>query len=245
MRTKLLNLPVDVLSKEEISSTIKSALINANQLKIITLNPEMIINAIKNIEFQNVLKDSDFIVADGTGIVWALKLNGFKNAERIPGIELAEKILELVNKSGKSVAILGSTDSVISKTLTNLKEKYPLSKIAYSKNGFFKNEEESAIATDMAKNDPDVIFVALGSPKQELWINKYSMLFPKSIMIGIGGSLDVWSGKKQRAPKWIRDMHMEWLFSVMNEPERIPRVLKSLPRFIYLVMKARFANLAF
>ena len=236
MRKRILDEPIDILSLDEAVYRVKTALLHSKQLKIITLNPEMIVNATKSLEFQAAINNSDLIVADGTGIVWALKLNGHENAVRIPGIELAEKSIEIANELGKKIAIFGGTKEVIEKASTALKEKYPNINIIKAIDGYQAFEKDAQIAEDISSCNPDIVLIALGSPKQEMWINKYSSLFPKSIMIGIGGSLDIWSGKKNRAPEWMRKSHLEWFYRVISEPQRIPRVLKSLPVFVGMVL---------
>lgn len=242
MRARILNQPVDVTSISELSQIARLALLSSQQLKIITLNPEMVINATKDIVFQAAINNSNLVIPDGTGIVWALKLNGCREAVRIPGIELAENTLNLANELFKKVAIFGGTKIVLEKIRIKFKEKYPNVEIVKAIDGYQSEENYNQIANEIALSKPDIIFVAVGSPKQEIWINKYSNLFPNSIMIGIGGSLDVWSGKKKRAPLWMRSAGLEWFYRVFTEPRRIPRVLKSLPVFVFLVLKGKLQS---
>ncbi len=241
MRKKILDQPIDILSLDEAAYLIKSALINPKQFKIITLNPEMIINALDNFEFQSALNNAELIVPDGTGIVWALKLKGYNNALRIPGIELAEKALASANELSKKVAIFGGKKDILEKAVNVLSNIYPRINFVKTIDGYQENED--VIAEEIAKENPNLILIALGTPKQEVWINKHSKKFPNSIIIGIGGSLDVWSGKKQRAPEWVRNLHLEWFYRVVNEPARLPRVLRSLPRFIYMILREKVNSL--
>jgi N-acetylglucosaminyldiphosphoundecaprenol N-acetyl-beta-D-mannosaminyltransferase len=244
MRKRLLDQPIDTLNLTQATYFAKMALLNPKQLKIITLNPEMIVNAEKKIEFQAALNNANMVIADGTGIAWALKyLNPgeYEDFERVPGIELAEKIVLSANELSKKIAIYGGTKEVLEKIVKVFSEKYPKVDIVKTIDGFSeKNDLE--IAKEIAYECPNVILVALGSPKQELWIEKYSYLFPKSIMIGVGGTLDVWSGEKERAPDWARDLHLEWLYRVLSEPKRIPRLLSSHPRFVYMVLKRKMVG---
>lgn len=242
MRSRILGQPIDIISMDEASELAKNAFLNSCQLKILTLNPEMVINASKNLEFQSALNNSHLIVPDGTGIVWALKLNGNPSAERVPGIELAERILETANNLSKKIAIFGSEKEVLEKTVNKFMNIYPKINIVKAVDGYQGEEKFEEIATTISQTKPDLILVALGTPKQEIWINKYSEMFPKSIMIGIGGSLDVWSGKKRRAPEWVRNMSLEWLFRAINKPQRILRILRSLPCFVFAVIKNKIAG---
>lgn len=245
MKKRILNQPIDILNINQAVYFAKMALLNPKQLKIITLNPEMIVNAETNIDFQAALNNANLIVPDGSGIIWALKVLNpdlYSELDRIPGIELTEKILISANELGKKIAIYGGSKSVIEKITIEFNKKYPRIELVKAINGYETSKTELEIAKEIADEDPNIVLVALGTPKQEIWINKHSHLFPKSIMIGIGGSLDVWSGEKNRAPQWVRDCQLEWLFRVLKEPSRIPRLLKSHPKFIYMVLKKKMAD---
>ena len=242
MRKRILDQPIDIATFDEAIYLAKTAIINSRQFKIITLNPEMVVNAVKNFEFQAAINNANFIVPDGTGIIWALKLNGCKNIQRIPGIELSEKILAITNESSKKIALFGSTKEVLEKVTKAINEKHPNISIVKTIDGFHGIEKDLDIATEIAKERPDVVFVALGTPRQEIWINKYSYLFPQSLMIGVGGSLDIWAGKKHRAPLWMRKNNLEWFYRVITEPKRTIRILKTLPIYVFMTLKAKITG---
>ena len=239
MRKTILGQPIDTFNLKEAAWIAKMALIDPKQLKITTLNPEMIVNARANIEFQSAINNSHLLVPDGTGITWAMKIVNNETIQRVPGIELAEKILESANELSKKIAIFGGKKNVLEKTVLRLNKLYPKIQIVKAIDGYILEEKYSEVASEIASQKPNIVFVGLGSPLQEIWINKFSHLFPYSIMIGIGGSLDVWSGTKPRAPIWMRQSHLEWLYRVLIEPKRIPRLLKSIPVFLYMVLKAK------
>lgn len=242
MRTRILDQPIDIISMEEASYIAEKALISSRQIKIVTLNPEMVINASNDFEFQATINNANLIVPDGTGIIWALKLLNpglFKNAKRIPGIELCEKMLITANELSKKVAVFGGTNNILGKLSSAFKNKYPNINLVKTVDGYQGKEKDFEIANIIASCNPDLVLIALGSPRQEIWINTYADLFPQSIMIGVGGSLDVWSGKCKRAPQWIRDISLEWLFRALSQPQRTSRILKTLPRFIYMVLREK------
>ena len=238
MRKRVLNQPIDTFTLDEVAFFAKMALSNPKQLKIVTLNPEMIVNAMRNIELQAAINNANLIVPDGTGIVWAFRtLNkNEQKIERVPGIELAEKILESAHELKKRIAIFGSTKTTLEKATTIIQNKYPNITIVKAIDGYQGTEKDSQIAEEIAGENPDLVLVALGSPRQEIWINKHSSFFPKSILIGIGGSLDVWSGKVKRAPQWFRDNNLEWFYRALSQPKRTTRILKSLPKFVWMVI---------
>ncbi|MBI1857790.1 MAG: WecB/TagA/CpsF family glycosyltransferase [Candidatus Melainabacteria bacterium] len=232
MRTKILKQPIDVYTKEEVQYIVKAALAEPKQLRIVTLNPEMVITAFNNFELQAAINNADLIVPDGTGIVWALKKEGISDAKRIPGIELTEVMLDSGNKLGKKVAIFGSNKDTLKKATYNLSKKYPDINFVKAIDGYQGKEKDTEIAIEISKENPDIILVALGTPNQEVWINKHYKLFPKSILIGVGGSIDIFSGEKKRAPLWIRENNLEWVYRMITEPKRTIRILSSLPVFI-------------
>lgn len=240
MRKQILNQPIDIMSINEATYLAKMAFVNPKQLRIITLNPEMLVNAHHNFELQAAINNSDLILPDGIGIVWALKLlnpTEYEELERIPGIELAENILACANELSKKVAIFGGTKEVLEGAVNVIKEKYLNLQIVKAIDGYQENEKE--VADKIAFEKPDLVLIALGTPKQEIWINNYAELFQRSIIISIGGSLDVWSGKKLRAPEIVRNYHLEWLFRLITEPKRIVRILKTLPEFVWMVILTR------
>jgi N-acetylglucosaminyldiphosphoundecaprenol N-acetyl-beta-D-mannosaminyltransferase len=240
MRKRVLEQPIDVVSIDEAGYRAKAALAEPKQLKIVTLNPEMLVIAEKNFELQAAINNADLIIPDGTGIIWALKKSGIENAVRVPGIELAEIILDASNKLGKKVALFGSKKEVLEKCLLNLRKKYPDINFVKVIDGYQGKEKDPEVATEIANEKPDVILVALGTPRQEVWINKYSKSFPKSIMIGVGGSFDIFSGKKKRAPLWMREKNIEWFYRIMTDPKRTIRILKTFPYFLWMVLKVKF-----
>lgn len=237
MRKRILDQPIDIISHSEAMYRILTALNSKRQFKIITLNPEMIVYAKDHFEFQAAINNAQMIVADGAGIVWALKKKGIENLERIPGIELSEKILKAANELGRKVSFFGSTNNVLNLCIEKLKANYPNIEFTKSMDGFQGDDKDREVAQEIAKDNPDVLFVALGTPRQEVWINKYSYLFPNTLMIGVGGTLDVWSGIKKRAPGWMIDLNLEWLYRILSEPKRISRFLKSHPKFIQMVLQ--------
>lgn len=244
MRKHVFNQPIDILSMDEASHLAKMALVNCRQFRITTLNSEMVVNATKNIEFQAAINNSNLVVPDGAGIVLASKFLGIetKNIKRIPGIELTERILHAANELKKNIAIFGGKKEILEKVVEAFNGLYPKLTIVKAIDGYKKLEEHAEVAKTIAISNPNLILVALGSPKQEIWINKFASLFPKSVIIGIGGSLDIWANKKTRAPVWVRNINLEWLYRAITEPARIPRILKTLPQFAWMVLKAKLTN---
>ena len=201
--------------------------------QVVTVNPEMYAQAEVDKEFKKILDEAEMVVPDGVGIKIALKLKGH-NVERIPGIDFARRLLEWCAKNNKPVAIVGSKEEVITKAVENLKNEIENLDIVYYHNGYFDNKDE--IYENLKQANPRLILVALGSPKQEYFIYGAKNNLPPCLMIGIGGSLDVWSGEVKRAPKIYQKLGLEWLYRTVSQPERFKRIFPALPLFLWKVI---------
>lgn len=210
------------------------SMINDNKVsQIVTINPEMYTEAENNPEFKKILDEAELIVPDGIGIKIGLKLKGY-NVERVPGIDFARTLLDWCAKNNKPVAIIGSKEEVISKAVENLKNEISGLDIVYYHNGYFDNNEE--IYNSLKEANARLVLVALGSPKQEFFIYKAKQVLPPCLMIGIGGSLDVWSGNVKRAPKIYQKLCLEWLYRTICQPERLKRIFPTIPLFLWKVI---------
>ena len=210
------------------------SMINDNKVsQIVTINPEMYTEAENNPEFKKILDEAELIVPDGIGIKIGLKLKGY-NVERVPGIDFARTLLDWCAKNNKPVAIIGSKEEVISKAVENLKNEISGLDIVYYHNGYFDNNEE--IYNSLKEANARLVLVALGSPKQEFFIYKAKQVLPPCLMIGIGGSLDVWSGNVKRAPKIYQKLCIEWLYRTICQPERLKRIFPTIPLFLWKVI---------
>lgn len=201
----------------------------------ITLNPEMIELGEKNTEFSEILKNADLIIPDGFGVKLALKIYGISQ-ERIPGIEFAGRLIEYCAKNSLPVAMLGAKEETIQTAAEKLKEKNEGLNIAYVRNGYFSEQEERGIVDEIKSQNPKLVLVALGVPKQEIFIKKYKDEFPNTIFVGVGGSFDVWSGNVKRAPKVFRQLGLEWFWRLIKEPSRFKRMFPTLPLFLFKVI---------
>lgn len=203
---------------------------------VVTLNPEMIENAKSTPDFSKILTDASLIIPDGIGIEIGLKLLGHK-VKRIAGIEFAHSVIEECAKNSKSIALVGAKPEVISLAAENLQKEFENLKIVYAHDGYF--EDASQIINDLKDAQPYLVLAALGSPKQEIFLNNLKEKLPDSVLIGVGGSFDVWSGCVKRAPKIYRNLGLEWLYRTIKEPKRLKRIFPTLPIFVLRVLKER------
>ena len=218
-------------TKENFFNIVWDKLLNHQKMFIVTANPEAFIYGKQDKEVESLLLDeATTVVADGIGIVKGAKKIGVEVKERIPGIDIAENLLKFGNEFSKSVFFLGAKQEVIDALRSVVTEKYPNLKIAGAVNGYVPDKD--AVFEEIKKAKPDIIMVALGIPAQEKLIYKHFKDFEKGIFIGVGGSFDVLSGTKQRAPKFFIDNNLEWLYRIIKEPSRIKRFYNNNIKFI-------------
>jgi N-acetylglucosaminyldiphosphoundecaprenol N-acetyl-beta-D-mannosaminyltransferase len=229
---KILGYSVDTFTMEE---AIEYAYSNGGQ--IVTINPEMIEMAQKLPEFAKIISNADLVVPDGVGVEIGLKILG-NSVRRIPGIELGKQLIVKFSKAGKSVAMVGAKPEVVKNAVANLQSEIPELNIVYSHDGYFKEDDE--IIDKLVETSPDLVLVALGSPKQEFFINKLKQKLQKAAMIGLGGSFDVWAGAVERAPEICQKLGIEWLYRTIKEPKRFKRIFPTLPLFLLKVFRERF-----
>ena len=203
---------------------------------IVTANPETFMMSEKDDEMRKLLLDKETtLVPDGIGIVKAARSIGYDIKERIAGIDIANKLLEYGNQEKKSIYLFGAKEEVIVSIKEVFGDKYPNLKIVGAKNGYVSDRDK--VFEDIIKKEPDIILVALGIPYQEKLIYKYLSKFNKGIFVGVGGSFDVISGHKKRAPKIFIKLNLEWLYRIMKEPSRLKRFYDSNIKFLFKVRK--------
>ncbi len=195
----------------------------------------MIMMAETNESLKSSIQNAELIIPDGIGIVMGLKANG-TDITRIPGIEFSESLISFCAQHNYTVGFLGAKESVLNEAIEKIQTKYPELQIVFCNDGYFKENEENLICKKIQNTEPTVLFVGLGVPKQELWISKYKNLFARTIMIGVGGSFDVWANKVKRAPNAFRNNGLEWLFRLLSQPSRIKRLFPTLPLFLIRVI---------
>ena len=233
MSVELLGYNIDNYSFEEAVIKAKELIDSDKVAQVITINPEMFQAADNDSNFANIIRDAEMVIPDGVGIKIALKLTG-KNAARIPGVDFAKRLLKETALSNIPVAIIGSKEEVITKAIDNLKNEINGLNIVYYHNGYFDNDDE--IYSELKRHSPKLILVAMGSPRQEKFIYNAKNVLNPALMIGIGGSLDVWSGFVKRAPKIYQVLGLEWLYRTVTQPSRFKRIFPTLPLFLIRVL---------
>lgn len=209
---------------------------NNKKTFVVTANPETFMISEKNEDVRKMLLDKETVmVPDGIGVLKAGKKIGYNIEERITGIDIANELLKFGNEQKKSIYLFGSKQEVIDSMKIVIKEQYPNLKLVGTSNGYVTDKDK--VFDEIVKLEPDIVLVALGIPLQEMLIYKHLNRFKKGIFVGIGGSFDVMSGMKKRAPKMFIKLNLEWLYRIMKEPKRFKRFYNSNVKFILEIRK--------
>lgn len=235
MYRKLLDYNVFSGDKNELMDEI----LKKPKVNIISGNPEVLYNGLNNDLLRKSYNSKEsIIIPDGVGTIIASKIYGEQIERKIAGIEVMDMLLDYCDKNEKPIYLVGAKDNIIVKCTKNIKKVHPKLKILGYNNGFFDIANCQSLINDIKSLKPFALFVAMGTPKQEIFIEKYKNNLPCSIFMGVGGSFDILAGASKRAPKWIINMGLEWLYRVVKEPRRIKR-LKVIPRLIFLSWRGK------
>ncbi|UFJ43376.1 WecB/TagA/CpsF family glycosyltransferase [Brevibacillus humidisoli] len=237
---KILGVPFKTSGFEETVTHLTGRIDAGDRTHVVTANPEVVMVARSNPHFRAVL-DQAYVVPDGIGIVYAARWLNYPMRERVTGIELMTALMERANAYGWSVYLLGASPDVIGKAASTLSTQYPQSRIVGVRDGYFCKEEEAAIVEDIAAKRPDLLFVALGSPRQDEWIHTYWEQIQVPLAMGVGGSFDVLAGAVKRAPLIWQKMHVEWLYRLISQPSRWRRQL-AIPQFVAAVLREKWTQ---
>lgn len=231
---KILGIPIDNITIDEARNITKKLIEESNKTckMIFAPNVEFVMTAQKDKEFFEILQESSLSTPDSIGIIMGAKLQKKKFKQRIPGQAYFRKIIEEGEQEGWTFYFLGGTKEVVEKAKKNIEDLYPRIKIVGYHDGFLDDETEKFVIDEINLLKPNVLFVAMGAPKQEKWIYTHKDVLKVDVATGQGGTFDYEAGKIKRAPKFIQKIGMEWLWRLVRQPKRIIR-MRVLP--IYLI----------
>lgn len=223
---------------EQFANVLENKMDKEEKTFVITANPETLMIGSETPTFDEILKsDKTLIVPDGIGVVKAAHMLDIPVKERVTGVEIVQKLFEMLDKKSRSLYLLGAKQEVLHKLVERIGQEYPNIKVLGYKDGYIQNKDE--VFEQMVALKPDVVLVALGIPAQEQLIYKHYDKFDKGIFVGVGGSFDVLSGTKKRAPKIFIKLNLEWLYRITKEPKRIKRFYVSNVKFISKIRKMK------
>lgn len=240
-RIDVLGIPIDVLTLPQTVARIARFVSDGGLHLVVTANPEIIEHATRKPAMRRLLQSADLCTADGHGVLLGARILGKALPERVTGIELAEAICAQSGRQGWRIYFLGSEPGVVDEAVRNLQARYPDLLLAGCHHGFFRDGGENDVIEDIRASKADVLLAGLGSPYQEMFIQRYQWEMQVPVGIGVGGSFDVFSGRVQRAPAWVRRLRLEWLYRIAGDPKRWRRAM-ALPRFVFKVLKERFTG---
>lgn len=209
---------------------------NEQKCFIVTGNPEIVMKARENKPYKSAVQAADYVIPDGAGILVAAKYLKQPLQERVAGFDVMMEMLAHANEHGFSCFILGAQEETNKKAVAEIERRYPNIQIAGRHHGYF-DMDDPKIVDEVRTSEADIILVALGLPKQELWIAKHQDKFEKGVFMGVGGSIDVIAGEVKRAPDiWIT-LNLEWLYRLLKQPFRFKRILKVFEFMVRIVLR--------
>lgn len=220
-RIQMLNTFVDNLSMKETIMVVDEYIQKQIPLHLMGINADKINALQNNARLRKIINECKVINADGASVVWASKVLKKPLKERVAGIDLMCELLRLAEKREYSIYLLGARQEVVEKTKEAIQAKHPRLKIAGIRNGYFPEKEWQEIGRDIIQKHPQIVFVGITSPLKEYLVEFLQNMNINCVFMGVGGSFDVLSGRIPRAPKWVQNIGMEWLFRVIQEPGRL------------------------
>ncbi|NLY66771.1 MAG: WecB/TagA/CpsF family glycosyltransferase [Tissierellia bacterium] len=242
-KVTIFGVQIDNTTLEEARHLMKEYL-KADELRTIcTPNTEIVMAAKKDPKLVELINEFDFIIPDGIGLIYGSRIRKKPLKERVTGFDLSMELLKIANEEGYSLFLLGGKEGVAKKASQNIVKVYPNIRIAGVHNGYFKgshngykgHEEEEKIIDMINSSKPDIIFIGLGFPRQEIWIRENKNRIHGKVIIGNGGTMDVIAGKSKRAPEIFQKLGLEWFYRLMKEPSRIKRQI-ALPKFVIAIL---------
>ena len=233
---KILDVPVHPLTMGEAVSVLEESITSGEQAFVVTANAEIIMMCQEDAGYKKIVsQDAQLVLPDGAGAVWAGRHLGYKVPERVAGFDLYCQLLDKAAQKGYKAFFFGGSPGIAEAAKAKSEKLYPGVQVVGCRNGYFKEEESQAIIDEINASGADMLFAALGAPKQEKWLVRYREQLKPKILMGIGGSFDVFAGKMERAPKWMQDASLEWLFRLYKQPSRFMRMM-ALPKFVLKVV---------
>lgn len=238
-RIDVLGVRFDALDKSSALKLAEGWLTDARARYVVTPNAEIAYAALRDEKLREALNGADLVLPDGIGVVKGANTLGRPLPERVPGVEFGPGLFPVMEKLGKTLYLLGGQPGVAEQAAARVRESHPALVVCGTRDGYFK--EDGAVLADIARCRPDVIFVCLGAPKQELWMCRNRDQVGPALMLGLGGTLDILAGQAVRAPVLFRRLGLEWFYRIALHPSRWKRAM-ALPKFMMAVRRQKRAE---
>jgi N-acetylglucosaminyldiphosphoundecaprenol N-acetyl-beta-D-mannosaminyltransferase len=240
-RIEILGVPVDCITMDQAVQAVDDMLAGAKPCSVMAVNPEKVIRATADPLLLDRLRRADLLIPDGIGVVLAARLLRVGSFERVPGSELMPRLCARAADAGRAIFLFGGSPDVNRQTATVLRRRFPGIRIVGASHGYLQEKEMPDLIAAINASRADLLFVALGSPMQEGWIDRYLPMLNVKVCQGVGGTFDVIAGRCRRAPVAVRRLHLEWLYRLVTQPTRIGRQA-ALPLFAWRVLKRKMTG---
>ena len=243
-KISILNTSIHNLTMEETLSIVDKTIAEGKQLHHVGVNAGKMVAMQKDFKLRQSVNESDLINADGQAVIWASKILNKPLKERVAGIDLMIRLVELAHTNNYKIFFFGAKEEIVKKVVDTYSNKYSSNIIAGYRNGYFNKNEEENIAKEIANSGANILFVAISSPTKENFLYENRAILKKvNFVMGVGGSFDVIAGKVKRAPIWMQKIGLEWFYRFLQEPRRMwKRYLIGNSKFIKLVLVQKFKN---
>ena len=233
MKEEVLGVQVNTENYDQLIPKVFQNIENKKKSLVVAINPEKLMKAKDDPALKSLLNRAEFQIPDGIGVIIASKLKKGKISSRVTGVDMMDRIVREAARTGHAIFLYGAKPGVAAKAAAKLQETYPSIKIAGTQDGYEPDPEK--VISMINEAQPSILFVAMGSPKQELWIEQYRDQLHPTLFQGVGGSFDVLAGNVKRAPAVFQKFGTEWLYRLLKEPSRLKRQM-DLPRFLLEIL---------
>lgn len=237
-KVEVLTVPIDIVSMNDTVKLVEGFIQEKTPHMIVTANAEMVMQAVKDAELHDIMRNADLVLADGVGVVWAARHKKCPLPERVAGADLVNRLLGIAANKGYKVFFLGAAPGVAELAAKQVTDVYANIKICGIADGYFSSQEEPGIIAAIKAAEPDILLAGLGVPRQEKWLWQHKDELGASVCIGVGGVIDVLAGVVQRAPHWMQKTGLEWLYRLCKQPWRLWRMM-ALPQFVLKAWRDR------
>ncbi|MDR7612937.1 MAG: WecB/TagA/CpsF family glycosyltransferase [Armatimonadota bacterium] len=235
--SELLGVRVHHVTLDQAVERVAALIASGGPHQVVTVNGAMLVAAARDPAVRSILSQASLVVPDGVGVLVAARILGRPPFVRVPGVELAERLCAEAAAAGWRVFLLGAAPGVADDAAEALRRRYPGLQVAGVHHGYFSDDAPVLVQIRAAR--PHVLLVALGFPRQEMWIARHRAALGVPVSMGVGGTLDVLAGRVRRAPTWMQRAGLEWAYRIAREPRRRWRTAAALPHLMVLALKAR------
>jgi N-acetylglucosaminyldiphosphoundecaprenol N-acetyl-beta-D-mannosaminyltransferase len=238
-RANVLGCQLDRVDMQEAVERCRELIDSRQVAQHVSVNAAKLVALRSDTRMQEIVSRCELVTADGTPVVWASRLLGDPLPMRVAGIDLMSNLLELAEEHGYGVYVLGARQETLERAIGRIQERHPRLNVSGYHHGYFADEESYRIREEIRTANPDILFVAMSSPRKEYWLAQYGRSLGVPFLMGVGGSIDIWAGEITRAPAWMQRFGLEWLHRLSQEPGRLwKRYLLSNATFTAMVLRA-------